>query len=497
MDTNAQSMSENLESLLSRCLSRSVTREEFSRLEMPLGMSEASAWRMANLIRRASSVKLPFGMAANGKWHPDWYAPSRQFQKLLDACTTASITNQDALDALRSPEGRHIKINLIATDCFAALRDTGCALTREALLGATLGLQTPSSDQERLARNLFQVTLDSAGNGLRFEAADDIALVYRRCIEGVRLPTAQPTTDRELSPDCLSVIDHVLRVTRELETLPGAIARMLAFLELRPLPFANAFVGRMAFGELLRAQGFTVLSYLPILEFLDSWQRGSSDRPGYQPAGHLSDAIQIIGESRDWTRFFEEVLAWLLDETGWLLRKLARMKLRRERLEALLERDTTYTSRQHDVLVEALVHDDTEFTFAELMDRYGIVYSTAHSDLIGLSDDGFLQARRQGKRLFFIAAHDIHKRVHVFLRSVDEEMYARYFDRQGKLVIADQKRTGHSVIGAEQTEASRDKEDIRQFLPTVEPQRRMALLRDFKHKTADSGRDPHSEEHVG
>ena len=471
--------------LLAECFSHSLSREEFSKLEMPPGMSEASSWRMVNLIRRASGITLPSGVVINNSWRADWYAPSRRLQKLLTACTAAGVTNPHALDVLASPEGRHVKINLLATDCFIALKDAGCALPRRELAAAALGLEVPHSDQERLVRNFFQVALDSVGSGFRLATADDIARVYQRCIEGVRLPTAHPEADREPSSDALACIERIFDKTSELETLMGAIARLLAFLELRPLPFANMFIGRMAFSGLLHAQGLTVLSYLPVLDFLDSWQRGSFETPGYHPVGRLSAAAQIIEGARDWTRFFEETLAWLLDETRWLLRKFARMKLRRERLEELLGRDTTYTERQHDVLLEALVHDDAEFTFSGLMEHYNVVYSTAHADLVGLCDDGFLQARRQGKRLVFIAVPEIHDRLHAFLRRIDSSLYAQFFDEQGRLVVDSETRETPGRAGQEEGGASpwaKAEEDVRKFLPTAEPQRRMALLRGLKRR---------------
>ena len=485
----------SLDELLRSCFEQATSREEFTRMEMPRGMSEAAAWRMVCLIRYAAGIELPLHDPAltSPERREDWYSSTRTIQRKLIDCTSAGVNNPHVLNILQLPEGRHVKVGLLITDCFAALEDAGCILPDGAFPRIALNPEVPEADQERLAFNYFRLMLDSLSSDFHLDTAQGVVRIYERCVEGVTLPDvarAIPQSDAS-SPATLALIGHILRETGQLDTIVGAIARLHAFLQVRPLPFANAFVGRLLYASLLRERGFAILSYLPIMDFLLRWHRDDFSSPGYRPVTKMSDAMHIVEGTREWTRFYEETLTWLLDEIQWLSCKLTRMEMRRSRLEQLIAGDVTYTERQHDVLIEALVHDDAEFTFSELMERYGIVYSTAHADLTDLHADGFLQAKRQGKRSFFIAAPDIHTRVHAFLRSINPELYRKFFDERGHLAEDAVAKKQPASKGTEtsgafapegKNEMTRDGVDIWQYLPSLEAERGRILFRGLKRK---------------
>ncbi|MFR5091262.1 MAG: hypothetical protein ACLTDR_03875 [Adlercreutzia equolifaciens] len=68
-------------------------------------------------------------------------------------------------------------------------------------------------------------------------------------------------------------------------------------------------------------------------------------------------------------------------------------------------------ARQKEVLLEAVLHSNAEFTYDIHMKRYAISYPSARSDFGRLMDLGFLQQSDDGVRHFFFANDDLQRAV--------------------------------------------------------------------------------------
>ena len=82
------------------------------------------------------------------------------------------------------------------------------------------------------------------------------------------------------------------------------------------------------------------------------------------------------------------------------------MSRRRDRLRAIIDADGSMNARQKEVLLEAVLHSNAEFTYDIHMKRYAISYPSARSDFGRLMDLGFLQQSDDGVRHFFFANDD-------------------------------------------------------------------------------------------
>lgn len=89
--------------------------------------------------------------------------------------------------------------------------------------------------------------------------------------------------------------------------------------------------------------------------------------------------------------------------------------------------------RQKEVLLEAVLHSNAEFTYDIHMKRYAISYPSARSDFGRLMDLGFLQQSDDGVRHFFFANDDLHERCRAYLREHCAEAYLHYYDDEGRL----------------------------------------------------------------
>ena len=484
----------SFEAVLRAAGSRSMTRAEFAGLSLPDALPGDRAWRTMNAVRYSMGEALPFdratleGQAAvqESLVRANWYASTERLRRMTTACYVVGTNNPHVATTLMLPEGRHLKAPLVLRECLAALDEFGVSLPFDDFFALAVELVEPQTPQERLAANASQVlrgALDASGASHDYGVGMAAAL-YARFFEGV---------DRKVLGVSSSATDDAARAERVLAQLESALApldpllkavvALLAVIELRPFPLANALLGRILYMRILRANGLAVLAYVPVLEFIRNWRTGALPEVGHHPAVPFSEAVMTYAGTRDWTRYLEELLTFVASETWWFSGKLNRMELRRARLEDLLARDAHYNERQHAVLVEAFVHDDAEFTFADLMECYGVVYSTAYADLAQLEADGMIVAAKNGKRKFFIAAPDIRQRMCAFMRAVDPGLYATYFDGNGKLAGVqvdplegfDELRPPTAVV---------DDYSLERMAPSLDPSRRVALARDLRARFA-------------
>lgn len=126
-------------------------------------------------------------------------------------------------------------------------------------------------------------------------------------------------------------------------------------------------------------------------------------------------AVEYDG-TYDWTFVFERAVELILEEQRWVMTKLEGMSRRRDRLRAIIDADGSMNARQKEVLLEAVLHSNAEFTYDIHMKRYAISYPSARSDFGRLMDLGFLQQSDDGVRHFFFANDDLHEPCRAYLR---------------------------------------------------------------------------------
>ena len=492
------------EEAMALCGTRFLGPDEFrrslrSRAPDATGASVRALWALVSIAQRQLGVILPSVASKPLSPQPDrypqpeprgcrppvhWAFPTKRLLTKERICLANGVNNPHVATTLRYPEGRHVKLSLLLRDCHAALRDCGCRLSKRRFYDIALGLVQPETPQEVLASNYSRV-FDAFANGhLHLDDGDDVSALYEQCVSGISAEAlAGIGCHRRIDDHSRRTVSEILRQAHGLGTIMHALAVMLAFLETRPLPIANALVGRVLFGHTLRSNGMDITACLPVLEFVLAWQSGkASDPHGYWPTRTFGSCILEVQGTRNLTGLYEELFAYLADELTWLSRKLDRMSLRRSNLEKLLAADAAHTHRQRDILVEAVLHDDAEFTFGRIEEQYGVAYSTAHADLTSLCEEGFLKALKQGKREFFIAVPNIKQLVHGYLRSLDSAAYLRLFDEHGKLArtrSSPNERPDGSLTHEADAPITRlsSEIDARPYWPQIEPSRRRSILK--------------------
>ena len=89
--------------------------------------------------------------------------------------------------------------------------------------------------------------------------------------------------------------------------------------------------------------------------------------------------------------------------------------------------------RQREIVLEALLHEDAEFTFGRLMEAENVAYATAYADLSQLKDLGFLQSSTCGKTTVFTAVDDLSNRLNERLQRMVPDAWAEMYEPDGTL----------------------------------------------------------------
>ncbi|MEO7731012.1 MAG: hypothetical protein ABIY55_08585 [Kofleriaceae bacterium] len=102
------------------------------------------------------------------------------------------------------------------------------------------------------------------------------------------------------------------------------------------------------------------------------------------------------------------MLRTAIDELhGYLKRKAHQVR----DLETKLRGRDDLNHRQLGLLNDALRHPDARISIEGHRTLYGVVYQTARTDLLGLAARGYLEQLKVGKKLYFVAARDLARKL--------------------------------------------------------------------------------------
>lgn len=434
-------------------------------LAQALGISSEDAalyWFSVNSLRRGLGHDLPPLSDATSRC---WYNPTWHLASLLEDFQIneglASHYNRIFYD----PEGGHLELNLAANEVVYAIgleqADVDFAHLRRICVHAC----EPENGLELLAANAGKILL--AIEDYRDEPFTPSFMehLYAKLTDGIRLKEAEEVRLEVSSTpeqDVVVEIDDSSSCAEGLELLCSfisgnagsfegqqgdhclivALTTLLFVRTARLFPAGNALFGYLLYLIFLHRAGYHFSAHVPVMRLLygadsvpcatDRERYAFGDTATSLPADPRSFAVKCDC-TFDWTLAFEKIVELLVNEQRWVMTKLEGMSRRRERLRDILEADGSMNSRQKEVLLEALLHSNAEFTYDIHMKRYAISYPSARSDFGRLIDLGFLQQNDDGVRHFFFAADDLFAVCNAYLREHCTDAYLHYYDENDQL----------------------------------------------------------------
>lgn len=391
-------------------------------------------------LRKAIGETLPFLFDEATMGFPNdqvhWYAHTNRMDYRLFLCDRCGFDDSCTYETFSMPEVRHLTFGNLLQETIGCARESGWDHGKERIYALLSASADPVNGRELVLTRFSSLMLRAPAEPLSPEAAERL---YGRLLEGIDLIAAETAQDEGRS--ALERRRAILQVAcaqpvRDYPEHP-LIRAVIAFkivTMLRPFQAANLFMARLLFSWILFEAGMSAVSVLPFVDFLNRWERSQEfDQQAYRLFAPYADTAADADNSYDWTAYSETVLEFFAHELNRLSNKLHGFRLRRARLAEIFAEDKSTNVRQKEVLVEALVHEDAEFSYTQFMERFDVTYATAYVDLGSLEERGYLQVKKKGKQAYFIAPPDVRARIHEHLREVSPVTYDVYYDTNGEL----------------------------------------------------------------
>ena len=415
--------------------------------------ADQRAFTTALALRKAAGQTLPFlfdeATADFPKDQTHWYAHTKRMDHELFLCDRYGLDSPYIYDTFDTPEGRHLAFNKLFQEVVGCARANGWSLERKRIFALLSSAEYPANGRELILARFGSLMLRAPEETLSSNAVEKL---YNRILEGIDLVVGdskggESRADLERRRSILKAVCEESSNRYPEHPLIRAIVAFKAIVILHPFQVANLFMARLLFSWILFEAGMSTASLLPFIDFLNQWECSSQPaRQAYRPYAPHASVAQNSGNSHDWTAYLETVLEFVAHELNGLSSKLYGFRLRRLRLAEMLDDDKSTNARQKEVLIEALVHEDAEFSYAQFMDQFKVTYATAYGDLGNLEERGYLQVKKKGKQAYFIAASHIRDRIHDHLKAVSPSVYDTYYDENGRL---------RELFAEARTEASR------------------------------------------
>ena len=192
----------------------------------------------------------------------------------------------------------------------------------------------------------------------------------------------------------------------------------------------NGVLAYLLYFIVLHRAGYHFSAHVPVVKLL--FPLDDDDRVCDSPLVPEELVVPCDGFC-DWTLFFERAVQMLVEGQRWFMTKLDGMARRRERFRIIIDSDESMNFRQKEVLLEAVLHSNAEFTYGIHAQRYDVSYPCARSDFARLLDQGFLRQHDDGIRHFFVASDEFEDVFATYVRERCAEALHRYYREDGAL----------------------------------------------------------------
>lgn len=396
----------DLHDLLRQSNERYAYEEEFARRSGDLDLeARSAAWEILDFCRRVTAYDIgSIGL------DPRWFIPTPDIlRRLHDIDVLASGHLVTALEQLGDEQHRftaHALMDEAIAACLAPDEQTQVKDVRSFLRH---GLE-PRTRTERLVVN-FYLTMQHvpkiAANPLTLETVFDLQRMLsagltdseKACDYRHRNIPRRTTVDRwpgaYLPPLAHEVPDRMRRLMEDVEVErtwvhPLIYGPLLYFslLNVRPFELSEVGLSRAVFQVYMHRAGYPALQLMPISQVL---LHGYRDYGRSWPAENRGDLTGFV--------------TWSLENMWTALDRLSKQIDARvaenDRLREQLRFDPTLNHRQRTILGRAIRIPGATFFIEYHRRSYGIAYSTARADLMGLVDRGYMRVRREGHAFVF------------------------------------------------------------------------------------------------
>ncbi len=420
-------------------------------------------WFIANKLRRCRGHVLPVPFDAvfdDGEYEIQytsggWYASTQRLTRLLEEFQINEGLAVHYGRILTDPEGGHYELNLAANEIVLAMQLENPEVDVAQMRRVCVQACAPTNGIELLASNVGKMLLSIERfreepftpafiEQLYAEMTEGIEIKESSCAEGLDRSAASEMRGKTFDAFCMclwpgrecgsdknaSGADDA-NAGYSSHTLINALIALHFFKIFRPFPAGNAVFAYLLYFLILHRAGYHFSAHVPVIKLLYARNVDASGG-NCLPCEPEELSVECDGYY-DWTRYFESAVELLICEQRWVMDRLDGMGRRRERFRHIINADKTLNYRQKEVLLEAVLHSNAEFTYAIHARRYDVSYPCVRSDFARLLDAGFLRQHDDGVRHFFVAAEDFRTVFFDYLKEHCTQAFFQYYDENGFL----------------------------------------------------------------
>lgn len=435
-------------------------------------------WFTVNTIRRQQGhvLPVPFEAAPSDdaleahRSSSNWYASTWLLDKLLEAFQINEGLAVHYERILTEPEGGHYELNLAASEVVRAVELENAELDAARLKRVCVQACEPANGIELLVSNAGAILLSVERYRDEPLTASFIEQLYAKLVEGISIKEVREIEQgeasaagelraRALESFCAHVWSHGNGIVGSCRddaargvcggcsnhTLVNALIALYFFKTFRLFPAGNNVLAYLLYFIILHREGYHFSAHVPVFKLLYPGSREEVDDRHRALGCAPEDLVVACDGYYDWTRFFEHAVRLIIEEQRWTMTKLDGMARRRERFRTVIDADESMNFRQKEVLLEAVLHSNAEFTYGIHEQRYDVSYPCARSDFARLLDQGFLRQHDDGIRHFFVASDTFHSAFLAYLKEHCTSAFYRFYDEDGSL--RDEYKSVDDIVG--------------------------------------------------
>ncbi len=445
---------------------------------------QSAELREVLLLRREFGRAVPFSTSDVLGLPCGFRVPNMVIMNRATECMRPGTGNYYLRYILNQPEGRHQVTSRVLREVIGCMSFLGVEVDREHAFALVTELREPENDIDHLIHRFGKLLLAIPTTKMTPEALKE---TYDGLLSGLSMETGSRLDERTNAGDrfrSLQAICDYLYDESDSRDHPMIKALFVAesIRQMKPFPMVNLIMARVAFSWAANQVGLPIAGYMLLTTFLDNWASAKPITEGYVPRLPLAEALPwdpSIGT--DWSFWLEEVLGFIADALNHFETRMLRLLMKRERVEYLATFAKGLNDRQRTLLCELLLHDDAEFTYASVIDTFGVAYATAYADLGKLEAKGYVRAIPMSKATVFIASDDCREVFHRAIRAAAPEEYAQFYNEDGTLAdsyIAEQ----DDILARYKKSIPLHGEYVQIARPTLLPERCLVILTESDRK---------------
>lgn len=406
MDASASLIEDDrFRALLREVSRRPMLRRELHRHPLPEGASEDEIWRALTLVRRSQAVFSPNFEYDQGGIVRNWHTEPMSLQdSLLKLCLLAHRGSR-MHETIRLHEGSRFILYQYVEEILANLKFDGFAHEYESVRSVLLRDRPCRTDADRIALNYHDIMVDLDDYSHERFDVKLIKDLYDRLMCGTnqddlgdsvkpRFPLSSIDCER---PSTDYVLEIVCAVANGSLTEPWQNPIMTSMLincrfwRLLPFKSCNNMMGSILSRLYLLRQDFPVFTVIPKTGIIDRWANTSEYKGIVDYSFDESHVIE--GNDVDWTAYYDCLMRLMLHAANSINSTLESLKETDDRLVSIVIALPCFNHRQREIVQQVILDEGKEIRTSEYAKRFGIVHSTARSDLEQLFELGVLTRR--------------------------------------------------------------------------------------------------------